>query len=129
MADNDTNDYSYPLPVGRAEFNTWADRLIEKAGRFADERSMKYALASQIIHLPHDIAFKNDAYFVNSLRKAAANQVASAIFQEIKMQQAEEFAKAKEEAEKARLAVEATTAEQPAEVTAPTAVASDERQS
>lgn len=119
MADTDTNDYSYPLPVGRAEFNTWADRLIEKAGKFADERSMKYALASQIIHLPHDVAFKRDDYFVNSLRKAAANQVASAIFQEIKMQQAEESAKAAAEA----------TAKQLAEDTANQAASSDDQKS
>lgn len=77
------------LPVGMSEFETWSDSIIELAGEYADRDSMKYALATNVIHLPHTKARVAKAYFVDTLRKAAANQVASAVFQEIKFKQAE----------------------------------------
>ncbi len=106
-------DAPMPLPVGRTEFMEWSDRIIAKAGQFADSDSMRWALASQVIHLPPQTAFKEDSYFVNSLRKAAANQVASAIFNEIKTKQ--------EEAKKAAEVLAAS--QQPAEATASTETA------
>ena len=105
-------DTPHPLPVGLSEFHQWADHIIELAGKFADEESMKYALASQVIHLPHDKAFVPKRWFVNSLRKAAANQVASQVFYDIKVKQ-EAAKKALEDAAKAAAA-------QPVEVTTPT---------
>lgn len=93
--------YSYlptPLPVGMAEFNTWVDSIIELSGEYADRDSMAYAIASNLIHLPHTKAKVPKAYFVNTLRKAAANQVASQVFHDIKMKQkaAEDAAKLKQ---------------------------------
>lgn len=88
-----------PLPVGITEFDQWAESIIELSGEFADKDSMKFAIASNLIHLDHKIAKMPKAYFVNTLRKAAANQVASAVFQSIKLSQdtkrkeAEEVAK------------------------------------
>ncbi len=82
-----------PLPVGMKEFNDWSDRIIKIAGQFADADSMKFALASQIIHLNPQIGFVSDQYFVKSLRKSAANQVASQVFQDIKTKQKEAFDK------------------------------------
>lgn len=77
------------LPVGLTEFHKWSDRIIKITGPMADENSMKFALCSQIIHLPHTTSAKAPQFFVRSLRKAAANQVASQVFQDIKKQQEE----------------------------------------
>jgi hypothetical protein len=78
-----------PLPVGMTEFNAWADSIIELSGEFADKDSMRYAIASNVMHLPHTAAYKPKNFFVCALRKAAANQVASQVFQDIKTAQAE----------------------------------------
>lgn len=86
------------LPVGLTAFNKFTEEVITVAGPMADEDSMKWAIANQIIHLPQTTSKKPMQYFVRSLRKAAANQVASYAFQEIKLKQqtaAEEAAKQK----------------------------------
>ncbi len=80
------------LPVGAAQFHSFADSIIKLAGPFADEDSMKWAIANNIIHLPSTTAYKSKQYFVRTLRKAAANQVASFIFQDIKLKQQERAA-------------------------------------
>lgn len=72
------------LPVGLKEFNQFCDDIIELSGEYADRDSMVYAIASNIIHIKHDCDEVPKEYFVRTLRKAAANQVASAIFTEIK---------------------------------------------
>lgn len=77
------------LPVGLTEFHVWADSVIDLAGQFADSDSMKWALASQVLHLDHKLAYKSKNYFVNCLRKAAANQVVSQAIQDIKDKQQE----------------------------------------
>lgn len=77
------------LPVGLAEFHKFADEIIELAGPYADADSMKWAISSQITHLPHTTSSKPKAYFVNCLRKAAANQIASQVFLDIKVKQQE----------------------------------------
>lgn len=94
------------LPVGMAEFHKWADRIIALGGKYADEDSLKFALASQIIHMDAKLAAVPDKVFVNLLRKAAANQVASQFFQEIKAKQAQKLAD--EQAAKAAAEVTAT---------------------
>lgn len=86
------------LPVGLPQFEAWADSIIELAGDYADHDSMRYAIASNLIHLPHNKASVPKAYFVNALRKAAANQVASFVFQDIKIKQAEAAKLAEEQA-------------------------------
>jgi antirestriction protein ArdC len=75
------------LPVGLTEFNTWADSIIDLSGQFADVDSMKYAIASTLIHLPSTKAYVPKDYFVRTMRKAAANQVASQVFMDIKLKQ------------------------------------------
>ncbi len=92
-----------PLPMGRQEFEEWSDRIIagallpptkEDPQVFID--SQKAVLASMILHLGPTESHKPDAYFIHSLRKAAVNQVAHTIGEELR-------AKAKE-----RLALEET---------------------
>jgi len=85
-----------PLPVGLTEFYKWSDSIIAISGKFADEDSMRWAIASQLMHLGAQKAYVPKSYFVRSLRKAAANQVASQVFQDIKTKQAEAAAKLQE---------------------------------
>lgn len=75
------------LPVGLAEFNAWADSIAELTGPIADEVSMKFALASILIHADAKHGALPKSYFVDRLIKSAANQVASQVFQDLKLAQ------------------------------------------
>jgi len=77
------------LPVGVQEFEAWAKKIIALAGPIADEASMKYVLAAQILSIKPNISKVPMNEFVSSLRKAASNQVASAVFADIKTKQQE----------------------------------------
>ena len=100
MSNISESEIERPLPVGLKEFEEFAARIIAQAGQFADEDSMKFALATSIIHADAAKGSLPDSFFINRLRKAAANQVASQIFQDIKVkQQAAMEAAAKQQAE------------------------------
>jgi len=90
------------------EFEAWASNIIELSGKFADEESMKFAIATMLIHAESHAGRLPLNYFVSRLRKVAANQVAGQVFQDIKTKQAE-----------------AAAAKQQAEATAATSAASD----
>lgn len=77
-----------PLPVGMAEFEEFSNRILSLAGKYADEDSMKFALASIIIHADASKGSLPDSYFLERLRKSAANQIASQVFQDVKARQA-----------------------------------------
>ncbi len=78
------------LPVGLTEFHAWADSIIDLTGKFADTDSMKWAIASQVQHLDHKVDSIPKDYFVRTLRKAAANQIAAQVFTDIKEKQLKE---------------------------------------
>lgn len=85
------------LPIGRAEFHEWSDRIIKAAAiPGATEASQKFALARMILDLKPTVAFESDAFFAHCLRKGCANQVADKLMVEIR------------NAEKSRLAAEET---------------------
>lgn len=86
------------LPVGVTEFQSWSRDIIELSGKFADEDSMRFALASQVLHLGAQKSSVPKHFFVCSMRKAAANQVASQVFQDIKQKQIEAAQKQQAEA-------------------------------
>lgn len=92
-----------PLPVGTPQFDKFADDIIELAGSYADRDSMRFAIASILIHADAKIGALSKQYFVVRLRKSASNQIASQVFQDIKTKQQE----AQKAAEQAKL--EATT--------------------
>lgn len=76
-----------PLPLGMTEFDGWSDRIIAAAAvspNAESYESQKFALATMLLHLGPQEDFKDDAYFVHSLRKAAVNQIAHAKMQEIR---------------------------------------------
>lgn len=78
------------LPVGLTEFGKWADSVVDLAGLPASRDSQHQALANMIIHLPprkgdqRPRAYESKNWFVHSLRKGAANQIASFVFQAIR---------------------------------------------
>lgn len=74
-----------PLPMGVTEFNEWCDRIISGALIPTDDRdSLVAALASMLMSLGPTEDHKPDAYFIHALRKAATNEVAHHMFQDIK---------------------------------------------
>lgn len=85
------------LPVGLAAFHKFANDIIELSGPYADEDSMKFAIASQIIHLDSNRGSVTKNRIVKAMRKSAANQIASQVFQDIKTKQQAAFEKAKAE--------------------------------
>lgn len=94
------------LPVGLTAFNEWADQIIELAGSFADRDSMRFAIASILIHADASAGSLSMQYFISRLRKSAANQIASQVFQDIKQAQAEAQAKLQAAADTADKAAE-----------------------
>src|SRR5258708_4382823 len=77
------------LPVGMTELDSFISDIIELSGNYADRDSMAFAICSMIIHLGPQKSLVPKNYFVRSLRKVAANQVASQAFQDIKKRQDE----------------------------------------
>lgn len=82
------------LPVGLTEFQTWSQSILDLSGNYADKDSMTFAIASMVIHLPAGKAYCSKNHFVAGLRKSAANQVASQVFQDIKERQQKQLAEA-----------------------------------
>lgn len=86
-----------PLPMGQKEFVEWSDRIISGACIPCDDRdSLIGALAAMIMQLPGTESHKPDAYFIHTLRKAAANEVAHANFQALKKRKEEKAIAEKE---------------------------------
>lgn len=103
------------LPVGVSEFDAWAQDIMDLAGPMADEDSMKFVIASSLLHIP----IKKDGFAVNriaksrfvaSLRKGGSNQVASQVFSDIKEKQARK-AQEKQAQEAAQAAAETAAQE------------------
>lgn len=76
------------LPLGRADFEAWSDRII--SGALIPEvtiNSQKWTLANLILHLGPTESHKPDAFFIHSMLKLASNQVADAIRVEIRTEE------------------------------------------
>ena len=87
------------LPQGVSEFHIWADEFIELYDLpTKDVDSIKFVLATVIMHLGEQTAYKPLFYFYLTICAGASKQVASNIFCEIKIKQQEEAAKASEAA-------------------------------
>lgn len=89
-----------PLPIGRTQFIEWSDRIIAGAMVEASTRSQRFALASMLLHIGSVESFKEDAFFIHSLRKGAVNETASYMMKEIKEEQEAEKKLAEETAPK-----------------------------
>ncbi len=102
-----------PLPLGRKEFMAWSDRIIAAAMIPADVQSQRAALADMILHLGPTEDHKEDAHFIKTLRKVSVNQVAHALFVEIR-DETKARIKAAEEAQKLAEASHESAEETPA---------------
>jgi hypothetical protein len=98
------------LPVGLTQFEAWATDIMDITGRVADEESMRFVLASELLHSDAKKGSVPKNYFASRMRKLAANQVAGYVLQEIK---------AKQEALKKAAAAEEAKLQQAADTTAP----------
>lgn len=91
------------LPVGVTEFEEWAQSIQDTYTLPTSDRdSIRFTLATIIMHLGQQSAYKPKLYFALTMHAAAAKQVAGSVFYDIKQRQKEEQEKAaKAEAEKA----------------------------
>jgi hypothetical protein len=92
-----------PLPVGRAEFEEWSDRIVSGTMISALPEDQKFVLCNLILGLGSTKSVCEDAYFIHSLRKVAANQVADAIREELKAAKVAKFAAEKAAADAAKV--------------------------
>lgn len=77
-----------PLPLGRKEFEEWSKEILRLANvPGLTEESGQFALSEMILHIKPTQSFESFGHFVHCLRKGAANQVAHAIFTELKESQ------------------------------------------
>lgn len=94
------------LPMGKADFDDWSNRIIsgalipggpvprgEDLHKYTREQvdqqhifedSQRFALANMLLHLGPTESHKPDAFFIHSLRKFAVNQVADAVRVELR---------------------------------------------
>jgi hypothetical protein len=94
-----------PLPMGRAEFVEWSDRIIAGAvikgcATQSEEHfknSQRFVLANMLLHLGPTESHKPDAYFIHSLRKVIINQVAHEIATELRDEAKARLAKEQQE--------------------------------
>lgn len=73
-----------PLPIGMAEFEEWSDRIISGTLIPAEPDSMKFGLATMLMHLSPTQDHESDGYFIKSLRKSAVNQIAHAKMEQLR---------------------------------------------
>ncbi len=87
--------YNSPLPTGMEEFETWVKAMINTYDLpTQDLTSIKFTLASIIMHLRPEDAEKPMLYFVKMIRAACAKQVAGQAFYDIKQEQQKKQAEA-----------------------------------
>jgi hypothetical protein len=100
------------LPQGVAEFHTWAESIITHYG-LPLNNSVKFAIATLILHAKEDAAYLSKEYFGLRALKSAANQVAAGVMQDLKNEQARLIKEAedKEAEEKAKAEAEAKALE------------------
>lgn len=72
------------LPIGKTQFIEWSDRIIKSALIEAETESLRFSLAAMLMHLGPTEAFKEDAFFILQLRKAAVNQTAHSMMTDLK---------------------------------------------
>lgn len=78
------------LPTGMTEFNQFVADIIELVPGLADDRSIRFTVASMIMHLGPQRSHVAKNYFVRSLQKTAANQISHAVMLDIKKEQEEQ---------------------------------------
>lgn len=73
-----------PVPIGMTTYKAWTDSIISLYG-LPDNNSVRWAIASVVLHLGPQAAFRSKFFFYCTIRAGAAKQIAGAVFQEIKV--------------------------------------------
>lgn len=74
------------VPIGMTDFENWSSSIISTYN-FPDNDSIRFALASQVMHSGDKAAFTPRRVFMLMLRAGAAKQVAYAVFSDLKAKQ------------------------------------------
>lgn len=91
------------LPTGVTDFHAMIDRIMKTYPLpTASETDVKFIIASTILNMPSNTTKAPDKHFVDIIKASAAKQIASYIFQEIKIKQKADDEAAKIAAEKAK---------------------------
>lgn len=75
-----------PVPQGMTEFQEWTQSIIDLYG-FPDNDSVRFALATMIMHSGPFSAYVPKRRFAIMIKAGAAKQIAGAVFNEIKQKQ------------------------------------------
>jgi len=76
------------LPTGTEAFHKWSDKLIETYPMPTEDKdSLKFALATTIMHLGPQDHHKANEYFYRTIVAGASKQVAHSVFTDIKLSQ------------------------------------------
>lgn len=76
------------LPTGMGAFDSWVNDLVTTYPMpTADADSIKFVLASIILRLGPQTAYKSKFFFYLTLKAGASKQVAGECFQQIKLKQ------------------------------------------
>lgn len=94
------------VPIGRTDFDTWATSIIDTY-QFPDNDSVRFALASIVMHMGPTSAYKPKYYFALVIKAGAAKQVAASVFQDIKNKQVAEAAAKSSEGEQPKATLHA----------------------
>jgi hypothetical protein len=74
-----------PLPMNIPEWEAWRDRIIDAAQLPTKNReTQEFALAGMILQTPPHEFMRPDEYYINLLRKAASDQVALQVMEDLK---------------------------------------------
>lgn len=92
-----------PLPSGLTEYSSWADDILSLS-KVPDNDSTRFTIAVMILHLNSTEDRKPKRFFVKSLNKAAANEIANSIATGLKEKQ--RTAAAEEQARKMQSSIE-----------------------
>ena len=77
-----------PVPVGMSEFDAWSKSIIDVYG-FPDNDSIRFALATMIMHSGPTSANVSKHYFSLCVKASMAKQIAGGQFQAMKQRQIE----------------------------------------
>lgn len=86
------------IPTGMTLYQTWLDSIKELSGPIADSDSLEWVISNEVMRLSSTRDRVAKAFFVKSLRKYAANQLAAATVMKLKQKQ-EDAAKVAKQAE------------------------------
>lgn len=92
------------LPQGVEEFHAWAESIIAQYN-LPDNDSVKFMLATMILHAKEDASYLSKEWFGLRALKSAANQVAAGVMQDLKEAQAARIKAETEAAKPAALTI------------------------